>query len=435
MFSGKHTIHAAGLAIGTGLFLLVGVYGNPSDPVPAIMLLSVTSLVYLTALWQMARLEGGLPLSAILLWAAAFRLIAFCAEPVFSDDIYRMRWEGMVAAAGENPYALRPASAEAKKFRDHTWPLVDGKEFKAVYGPLLQSVQSASFAAGGGSIWVMKLSACLAELAIVGLLLAWLRRRGEPDWRLAAWAWWPQAAVEFWGMGHHDAVMMALVLGAILAAEARRWTSAGILLGLAGATKYWPLLLAGALARLAWKDRKWATASAMAGCAAAFAISWWAWRTDVEENMRFLGGFVGGWRNNDILFGALLWVTGSMEWAKLAGLAIIGVSSAASAALARTLDQAAWIIVLAILLVSANVHPWYLSWLLPFAVPRWPAPVLLWAALSPLHYTVLAGWRATGAWNGLSPWRWSVYGAVAVCLAVWIFRKLEDSKTRAGVPH
>lgn len=339
-----------------------------------------------------------------------------------------MRWEGKVAAAGVNPFDMRPAEAAAERFRDETWPLVDGKDFKAVYGPLLQSLQMALFRIGGGRLWAMKLGACAAELAILFLLLQWLRLRGLPDWRLAAWAWSPLAAIEFWGMGHHDAVMMALVVACLVAAETRRWPVAGSLLGLAGATKFWPLLLAGALVRLAWKDRGWVAAGACAAaCFGSFALCWWPWWTDVSENVRFLGGFVGGWRNNDILFGALLLAAGSYEEAKRIGLGLIGAAAAGVALGAPRMEHAAWAVPVVILLVSANVHPWYLTWLLPLAVLRWPLPVLLWGALVPLHYAVLIRWRAEGVWDGMSDWRWVVYGPVILSLAFWIFRTLKNS--------
>lgn len=330
-------------------------------------------------------------------------------DPLFSDDLYRYRWEGRVAAAGMNPYDHRPAEPALAHLLE---PSVDGKDFKPVYGPVLQTLQWLLVLAGGDkSLLIMKLSACLAELALCWLLFQWV----DEKWKWMAWGWCPLGIVEFWGMGHHDAVMVCLALFALWVAEKKRWPLAFLLLGLAGATKYWPLLLWPAFVRLAgWR---WAWLAP-----AAFAFCWWPWATDVGENLRYMGGFVGGWRNNDILFGAILQLAGSLDAAKRVSTGII-LLSAVAAIWARSARQAYWIVVLTILLVSANVHPWYLTWIVPLAVSHWPWPILLWGTLAPVHYVVLIRWRNEHVWEGLTNWRWVVYLPVLAALMVQMVKR------------
>jgi hypothetical protein len=143
-----------------------------------------------------------------------------------------------------------------------------------------------------------------------------------------------------------------------------------------------------------------------------------------------MGGFVGGWRNNDALFGVLLAVSGSMEAAKRVGFAVIGLGALGAAGWARSVREAYWVVALTILLVSANVHPWYLTWVMPLAVFSWPGPVLVWGALAPIHYVVLVKWRTEHIWDGLSPWRWVVYVPVMAVLMVQLVRR-----TRVGDPR
>jgi hypothetical protein len=75
------------------------------------------------------------------------------------------------------------------------------------------------------------------------------------------------------------------------------------------------------------------------------------------------------------------------------------------------------------LAVSANVHPWYLSWLLPFLV-RQPVPgLLLWMALMPLAYESVIWWHMLGQWTQSPEVRWWIYLPVATMLAVsWWLR-------------
>jgi len=340
---------------------------------------------------------GGTIRPAILIGAAIlFRLTAFWMPPHFTDDLYRYRWEARTALAGVNPYSVNGYDARVAHLRDEYWEKLDGKDFKPVYGPLLETVQVAAYRVGGGSLRGMKVGACLAEA-----ILAWLLWRRLTGWRWALWGWCPLPVVEFWGMGHHDAWTVLFVFGALFAWEGQRFVRAMTLLGLAAATKYWPLLL------LPWFARRRPAVAPLA--LLVLGLCWWPWHTDVSENLRYMGGYIGGWRNNDILFGAILWIAGDYEPAKYAGMLAIAASSLAAAGWARTGAAALATIGLTILLVSASVQPWYLTWLLPLAAltPSWP--LALWAALTPILYAVLIRWRAEHVWEGVSPSRWAVY--------------------------
>jgi len=400
-----------GIVLEAGLVLLAF-----HDPQRDIALFIVTNILYLAGLACVSRLDGGIRTSILMGGAVAFRLTALWMPPLFSDDLYRYRWEGQVAAAGMNPYDYRPADEAVARFLNER---VDGKDFKPVYGPLLQTLQWVLVVLGGGSLWVMKLGACFAELVLSWLLFQCVAEK----WRWLAWGWCPLGIVEFWGMGHHDAVMVALAIGAVWFAERRGWPWAFVLLGLAGATKYWPLLLWPAFMRLGgWR---WAWLAP-----AVFGLCWLPWWTNVTENAHFMGGFVGGWRNNDTFFGVILALAGSLDRAKQAATALILLGSL-GAMWARSAREAYWAVALTILLVSANVHPWYLTWLLPLAVFHWPWPVLIWGALAPLHYIVLVRWRSEHIWDGVSNWRWAVYLPVIAALMVQLVRRRRVGNSRS----
>jgi len=75
------------------------------------------------------------------------------------------------------------------------------------------------------------------------------------------------------------------------------------------------------------------------------------------------------------------------------------------------------VIIVALLFVSSNCHPWYLVWFLPLLAVDPLPPLLLWTALMPLTYSVLIDWFALQVWNGSTSIRWYVYAPV---LAYWI---------------
>ncbi len=86
-----------------------------------------------------------------------------------------------------------------------------------------------------------------------------------------------------------------------------------------------------------------------------------------------------------------------------------------------------------ILAFSANVHPWYVCWLLPLAVFRAPFVLGTWAALAPALYVVLIRWRAEHVWDGVSPMRWCVYLPVGAAIVLQLVKV--DKERGVGNPH
>lgn len=394
--------------------------GAVHEPQRNIVLFLAISLLYLAALLVLHHRAEVVRPSVWISWAVLFRLTAFWMPPLFTDDPYRYRWEGQVLLAGHNPYEHRPADPDLGVWNH---PQVDGQQIKPVYGPVLQFAQAAAVWLGDGSLGGMKVPACAAELTLCWLL--WRRLRDKR--RLAIWAWCPLGIIEFWGMGHHDAVLVALALGAVFAAERERWRAAHVLLGLAAATKYWPALLWPLFARRGGHRTAWISP-------AVFTLCWLPFATDVRENARFLTGFGAGWRNNDVFFGALRTLAGTESAAK-AALAALLVGVALWVAWKRWNPVAGYAaIALTLLLFSANLHPWYLTWLAPLAVFGATAPLTLWTALSPIYYLPLIAWRADKVWDGVSPWRWAAILPAVVALVIQLVerRRLGGSRPHGG---
>ncbi len=181
------------------------------------------------------------------------------------------------------------------------------------------------------------------------------------------------------------------------------------MLGVSIAVKWWPAILLPAFAWRARNIRPILVAGAVVAC---FAIPY---LTDVTENAQFMSGFVGGWRNNDSLFGLLLYLTGDLYRAKYLAFTLLSGVTFWLASRSWELERVALWTIVALLLLSANCHPWYLTWIIPFlAVYPYP-PLLLWTGLAPLSYGVLIEWRALGVWDGSTPERWWIYGPV-ICL-------------------
>ncbi len=346
----------------------------------------------------------------------------------------RYLWDGRVAAASRNPYALAPEAAELTPLRDPLWQALPHRAVPTVYPPL--AVGAFSIAARlPFPLAAWKVMVTAADLLACALLLALARRLGVPEGRTVWYAWNPLVALEVAGMGHVDAFGVAAVLGAVLLLVARRppvlagaCAAAGALAKLAPlvALPLWGRGAGGARDRI----RFWATALALfalaclpvvtatGGVPPGLLIYAKSWEFDgplFEPLWRLLDLAGAAPRLADVLDELKLQTNRHAFFnhfypylypqflAKVVlGLALAGVVLTArpepdlAAGTGRLLGRA--------LLLSATVYPWYLLWVLPWAALRRHPAWLALSVLLPLSYLAQPG----GA--PLFPWLW---------LAIW----------------
>jgi hypothetical protein len=265
-----------------------------------------------------------------------------------------------------------------------------------------------------------------------------LGAHGLPRERLLIYAWSPLAIIEFWATGHNDSVVVLFLALALLAAWKERWTWAFAALSLAAAAKLWPILLfplfigwRGARPQRWWHWYQWWVALPILGL---FALPYW---TNVTENMQFASGFMGGWRNNDSLFGIVLWLAKDVYRAKYTAMAIVAVAVLILTLRQIPLERACLAAITAMLMVSANCHPWYLTWLLPLLV-LFPVPaLLLWTALAPLAYAAIISWVILGEWQAPTEFRWFEYVPVySMLIGSWLVpRMISHGKSPGSRAH
>ncbi|MBI1895315.1 MAG: hypothetical protein HYS04_02085 [Acidobacteria bacterium] len=366
----------------------------------------------------------------ILAAATVFRLTAFPLYPALSDDIYRYRWEGKLQAHGGNPYQTAPAAPEWRHLRDDAFAKVPSKDFAGMYGPLIELTGWATYETvsrvttdPAWQVFWFKLPFALFDVGVIWAVLLLLRACGLAAERVLIYAWSPTPILEFWVNGHNDTMALFFMILALAAATRARWLAAHVLLGAAIAAKLWPVLLLPVFA--GWKGRRPERPFHWLIAAAAVLACWLPYWSDVSTNLRFTTGFLGGWRNNDSLFGLVLWIAGGdLYRAKYTVMALVAVVSVAVTVVRWSPTRAALVVIVSTLLLSANCHPWYLTWFLPLVtIHVWP-PLLLWPALMPLCYRVLFDWISLGEWRGSTPIRWLVYVPFfALAIGLWVCHK------------
>jgi hypothetical protein len=265
------------------------------------------------------------------------------------------------------------------------------KGYTAFYPPAWQVVVRA-ITAVSESVAAMKLFLVLCEMAIVAVLLRLLDRRGLPRGRVLVLAWSPLSLVETAGGGHNDAFGMLLLVLALLALDAGRTASSALAVGLGFAAKILPGFVG-----TSW-GRRYRSRDVLVAAAAVAAVTL-PYASAGSGIGLSLGKYASYWRFNESAFALLAAVIPKQGTA-------VSVSSLLVAALALVLAwrrvepvTAGLAVVIAGLLLAANILPWYVLWLLPFLALRDCPAALLYTGTVSLAYLVYPIWQSGEPWH------------------------------------
>lgn len=426
------TLVASGAAILIGLFVLRALADWQENVVEYVSLYFALSVFYLVAVWVTVDGQRVAPLAPKSLWLVvllglAFRLVLLPVSPDLSEDPLRYRWQGMLQVAGGNPYLDVPEDPQWNALRDETWQQVTRKDLPSVYGPLYellhngwQRVASRVWPGDGyAQAWSYKLPYVFFELLTALALLHLLDAYNLPRQRAVVWWWSPLVLTEYWGQGHNDPLAILLVVLAFTAAARKRWPLAFAALTLATAAKFWPVILFPLFLwdrdQGSWKPR---LKPALTAIPVGLVVSL-PYLRGISNVTDLLQGFVGGWRNNDSLYGLIYENFAGYDFDR--GTQIVTYLLAAGLvaiwALRWERSKSALAGIALLLFLSANCFPWYLGWFIPLLALRPNASLLLWTALVPLAYNILIPYNILGEWQELAGFRALEYWPVFICLA------------------
>ena len=311
----------------------------------------------------------------VLCGAVLFRVFLLPAAPSLSTDFYRYLWDGKVQQAGINPYRFPPAAQELAHLRDDaSFPAINHPDWVTIYPPGAQLFFRFMAWLAPGSILTMKGLFLLFDLTSCGLIVVLLKQYGMDPSRVILYAWHPLVLVEVAGSGHLDAVVVPLMLGALALAGRGRLTGAGLLLGLGGSVKLYPLLLLPAIAgRRPWRPLGGAMAMVTAG--------YLPFLFGEASPLGSVGRFVqDDWFNPGIrlwaeqAFEAVGMDPGSLvRWGMLAAVGFVGVWIWLGAGSHSLVERALWMLG-AYLLLIPNLFPWYVVSIIPLLclTASWP---------------------------------------------------------------
>jgi len=376
---------------------------------------------YLVALYALEHAgEHRAAFWVILAGGLLFRLTLAPLEPSLSTDLHRYRWDGRIQAAGWNPYAVRPDDPRLMALRDAHWAAMPAPDMPTIYPPVAELVFHLAWRLTGklpSAVAAFKAPMILADISILAMLAWWFRRTGEKNFRLAVYAWNPLVVVEFAGIGHNDALVLAFVLAALLII--RRYPAVSTALLTAGAlTKAFPaVLLPLWLRKAGWPRTRasWKCTLAAGATTAICLAPYWRALGVLAANVE---NFERSRRNyHASLYTVVDWLTGVPDIPAGLGAGVVCGLALWLAARRGESMRAAYLLFGAILLLSPNGYSWYFTWMVPllcfFPNPAW----LLLTVLQFLSYNVLIDYGINGRWHFDPLFQWLCYGPFYAMLA------------------
>jgi len=307
-------------------------------------------------------------LGIILAGGLVFRALFVGQPPTLSHDAYRYAWDAQLIAHGVSPWTHVVTDPSLAALRDASiWPSVNWRDAVTIYPPGAQLLFLAVHVVAPLNIDAMKGAMTLCDVGVAGLgLLLLVQRRLDPR-RIIVYWWNPIPVIEFTYNGHVDAAAALWTVAAVVVAGAS-WrgsrVTAGALLGLAAATKLYPLLFALVLLR----RRDWGFLAGLCGVLAVVYLPFLPLGV-------LSGGFLGTYFSQRFVDEGLIFrLITTLIVVTPAQLALQALSFLGICALAlwlrvrRGLGAPAAILLLSVgwIAVSPHIYPWYVGALLPF---------------------------------------------------------------------
>ncbi len=183
-----------------------------------------------------------IPLAGLMFSALLFRLTGLYAFPVLEDDFYRYLWDGYQFVERGSPYAFAPSyfftdASVTAHFQD-ILDNINYPDIATVYGPTNQYLFALSYLIAPGEIWPLQLCMIGVDMGII-LILSQIAKRNY----LVLYAWSPLVIKEFAFTAHPDVLGVFFVFFAMLLINKKQLYLGAIMLALALGSKVFAIIL------------------------------------------------------------------------------------------------------------------------------------------------------------------------------------------------
>ena len=388
-------------AIGGAFLLMVMLWGSvclmsrqPGSTALVQFLLcsAVMVLCSVIVVWLCNRANIEIPFYWIFISALILRLISLLGDPLFEDDYFRYLWDGFQTVTTNDPYSLAPAvffDRDVPEIFEPVLSLINYPDIATVYGPVSQWLFAIGYLIAPAEIWPLQLLATIADMLVLYVLF----KLGAGN-AMLLYAWSPLLLKEFSLTAHPDIYAILCMVLSIYAAYKHKVWLAGVALALACGSKVFAILVLPYLLTRGWPRRDWVAFCVAFGLGLVAITAWFGditiWAPEglvaMAESWLFnaplylvLLQFLE-FQTTKLLLLMLFLVFGLITfWRRLirAPEVLSTHSNDSPQPVAEWHQTHAgfrgdWLYGLFLLCLPV-VNPWYVAWLLPFAVltPRW----------------------------------------------------------------
>ena len=393
-----------------------------ASPVGAPRFMAALGVAVIGYIWMLrATGRGGVSrrtLRLAVVAAIVWRVPLIFLPEVAARDAVRYVWDARVQRAGLSPYESRPDDPQLDGIHTPLTRGVDASSLPTIYPPVGQ-LYFRAVTAVHESLLAFRVAALVCDVGVMVVLMRVLRASGRPESWMLAYAWHPLVPIEA-ALGAHlePAGVLALTLAYLSAIRGRPW---GTAMAFTAAVLIKPLPVV--LAPLIWPHVGVRHVAAAIGGVTALTV----WIARGQWPVGSMTAFIDYFRFNAPLFVALEQVLSPR------GLAVVAVIAGLAVALwiRRRRDRAdawpwGWPLAVALAL-SPVIYPWYLLWVLPFAVLQRSLTLLAWTLSVMTIYPAWFLWSGSGAMTVPTP-LWIVEFAVPFVTAVAVWSSVQGSR-------
>ncbi len=369
------TIIITGLII-EGLCVANSFIGDIKENIPGFTVLYTASFIaYIFAVFyvlrDVERQDGNSSrkiLWAIIIFSLIFRLTLLPMTP--SDDVYRYLWEGRLQLNWINPYSHAPESSSLENLRDGFFSAINHKHMAAIYPPLtLMLFATADYVSH--TIISMKSVFLVFDVLSIFMLLRFLSIMGKDPVNVLVYAWSPLVLTSFAARGHCDSLQIFLVILAMYLCAVRKGLGSIVSIGLAAMSKFIFIIIAPFL----MPDKKLKYVMVLLSLIAVLYLPYAGAGTGLFSTLFHFGSQYHF--NDSVHFLIFCLCIGSLPASRIITVMIFGAvllflykryfnTKYNEQDINNSVINFAFLSIGTFLILTPTLHPWYLTWIIPF---------------------------------------------------------------------
>lgn len=303
--------------------------------------------------------EAALPV-LIILFGIIFRATLIPTTPATSPDVYRYIWEGKVISNGYNPYEYSPDASELTDLRDDLYSKVTFKNLPTIYPPAAQLIFLASYSLTGNSLTGLKLIYLLCEILTMIFLLKLLILKGKNPNLILLYAWLPLPIMEYFVNAHIDAAGIMFFIMFLYFLEKGKMFPSVIAFTFSFLTKLYPVFLIPLLVK---KLRSQRFLNFVMIFIIISILFYYPFFNGSQSVTKMLSIYANKWEFNASVYYILTALIPDRETARLICGILLFISIGYVASYYKDFIKGVFGVLLAVVIFSPVVYPWYLGWI------------------------------------------------------------------------